>query len=391
MDYTYLIIGGGLAADAAVQGIRSVDATGTIGIITSERYPPYNRPLLTKGLWTGLPLEAVWRKTAEENVSFHLETTPTSIDLQNKEATDTEGNKYTFKKLLLATGSIPNRLSCPDQGVIYFRTLDDYHQLREIYDRGESFVIFGGGFIGTELAASLTMNGKTVTLLFPSRTLGNNLYSKGFSQFLSAYYTEQGVKLMPKTTPSAIVRKGAKFLITTHDGAELFADGVIAGLGITPNVQLAQSCGLSIDDGIVVNPLLQTSHPDVFSAGDNTRFFCKPLDKQLRFEHEDGAKSMGFQAGRNMAGQIEEYNHLPYFYSDLFDLGYEAIGEIDNSMEIIEDWHEQYRKGVVYYLRDGYVRGAMLWSIWNKLDAIREMITSKQQFTPEQLLGKVVA
>ncbi len=390
MDYTYLIIGGGMTADAAVRGIRSVDASGKIGIISDDRYPPYNRPLLSKGLWVGESFDSIWRKTEEEGVILHLETRAESIDINNKTVTDNKGNSYTFKKLLLATGGSPNRLSCSDPDVNYFRTLDDYNRLHELYLRGESFVIIGSGFIATELAASLAMNGKNVAMLFRSRSIGSKIYPKGFANFLNAYYTENGVKLIPNSMPTSITKKGNQYLITTTNGTELIADGVIAGIGIHPNTELAEKCGLNIDNGVVVDPFLQTSHPDIYAAGDVANFYSPALDRRVRIEHEDCANSMGFCVGKNMTGKQEKYNYLPHFYSDLFELGYEAVGELDGSMEIVEDWHDQYRKGAIYYLKDNCLRGAILWGIWDQLDPIKEMIASKQKLLPEQLIGKIV-
>ncbi|NGX53391.1 MAG: Putidaredoxin reductase [Chlamydiae bacterium] len=390
MDYTYLIIGGGMTADAAVQGIRSVDASGKIGIISDDRYPPYNRPLLSKGLWVGESFDSIWLKTEEAKVSLHLETRAVSIDLVNKTVTDNKGNSYSYKKLLLATGGSPNRLSCSDPDVNYFRTLDDYNRLHELYLRGESFVIIGSGFVATELAASLAMNGKNVAMLFRAPAIGSKVYPKGFANFLNAYFTEHGVKLIPHSTPTSIVKKGNQYLVTTNNGTELIADGVVAGIGIHPNIELAEKCGLNIDDGIVVDSFLQTSQPNIYAAGDVANFYSPTLDKRVRIEHEDSANSMGFCVGKNMAGKQEEYNYLPYFYSDHFELGYEAVGEIDGSMEMVEDWHDQYRKGVIYYLQDGYVRGAVLWGIWDKVDQMKELIASKQKFTPDLLIGKIV-
>jgi len=136
-----------------------------------------------------------------------------------------------------------------------------------------------------------------------------------------------------------------------------------------------------------VNEFLQTSHEDIYTAGDVANFDSPHLGKRIRVEHENNALTMGEMAGKNMAGARESYNHLPFFYSDLFDLGYEAVGELDSRLEIIEDWKDPFREGVVYYLEEGRVRGVLLWNTWGQVDHARELIRTKDQFTAKKLKG----
>ena len=134
---------------------------------------------------------------------------------------------------------------------------------------------------------------------------------------------------------------------------EIWVDGVVAGIGIDPNVELARKAGLKEDDGIAVDERLRTSDPDIFAAGDAASFHNPALGKRIRVEHEDNAKTMGLMAGRAMAGDDVTYHHLPFFYSDLFELGYEAVGETSALHETVADWKEPFREGVVYYLEGG--------------------------------------
>ena len=140
---------------------------------------------------------------------------------------------------------------------------------------------------------------------------------------------------------------------------------------------------------MVVDELLRTSDPDIYAAGDVANFYNSLLDKRTRIEHEDNANVMGEMAGRNMAGESNAYLHLPFFYSDLFDLGYEAVGELDSRLEIIEDWQEPFRKGVIYYLRDGRVRGVLLWNTWGQIAAATELIAENAAHTSETLTGRI--
>jgi NADPH-dependent 2,4-dienoyl-CoA reductase/sulfur reductase-like enzyme len=163
----------------------------------------------------------------------------------------------------------------------------------------------------------------------------------------------------------------------------------VAGLGIVPNTALAEQAGLKVNDGIVVYELLRSSHEDIYAAGDVANFYSAALDRHMRVEHEDNAKVMGELAGRNMAGQSDIYSHQPYFYSDLFDLGYEAVGELDSSLDIVEDWQETFRKGVIYYLRDGRVRGVLLWNTWGQVADATQLIAEKAQHDRSSLPGLI--
>ena len=167
-------------------------------------------------------------------------------------------------------------------------------------------------------------------------------------------------------------------------------DAVVAGLGIRPNIELAEAAGLEIGNGIRVDAALRTSHPDIFAAGDVAEFFNPALGEYLRVEHEDNANTMGAAAGRSMAGQAVSYDHLPSFYSDLFELGYEAVGSFHSRMRTIADWKEPYREGVVYYLQDGRVRGVLLWNVWERVEAARDLVREAGPFEPEDLEGRLL-
>ncbi len=387
--HNYLIVGGGMAADSAVRGIRKIDPDGSIAMICEENDPPYNRPPLSKSLWKDKPFETIWRKTADLDVDLHLGKKVIALDAAKQTATDDGGNVYSYNKLLLATGGSVRRLPDADDSVIYFRTAVDYNKLRWLSERGSDFVVIGGGFIGSEVAAALAMNGKRVTMIFPSNAIGSRVYPQTLAAFLNTYYREKGVTLFPSETVRSVRKLGDRTVVTTGSGQEIAADGVVAGLGIQPNTELAAQAGLKVDNGIVVDELLRTTDPHIYAAGDVANFYSSALDKRMRVEHEDNANVMGEMAGRNMAGQTETYSHQPFFYSDLFDLGYEAVGELDVSLDIVEDWKEPYHKGVIYYLRNGRVRGVLLWNTWGRLDAARQLIAERAQHSPATLMGRI--
>ncbi len=387
----YLIVGGGMTADAAVRGIRESDPTGSITVLSAERYPPYDRPPLSKKLWAGKPLETIWRKTETAGVDLRLETRALDGDASAHTVRDSRGDVHVYRKLLLATGGTPRHLPFPDDDVIYFRTLEDYQRARALCDRQAEFIVIGGGFIGSELAAALSGNGCAVSMVFPESGIGARIYPPALSAFLNDYYRDRGVRLFPSESVTDLQHSGASIIVTTGDGAAVRADAAIAGIGIVPETGLAEALGLEVDNGIRVDAFLRTSHPDIYAAGDVANVYSPTLDMRRRVEHEDNANAMGTVAGRNMAGRSDRYEHLPYFYSDLFDLGYEAVGEFGGAMEIVEDWHEPFRKGVVYYLRDGRVRGVLLWNVWDRVPAARALIAARETLDPHALRGRITA
>ena len=385
--YRYLIVGGGLTADAACRGIRERDADGAIGVVADEVFPPYARPPLTKALWKGDDEDTVWCGTADLGVDLRLGRTVVALDLAGQEATDDAGETYSYERLLLATGGRPRRLPFGGDEVIYFRTLGDYRRLRTLTEGTAHFLVIGGGFIGSEIAAALAMNGCRVTIVLPEPGIGARIFPADLSAFVTDYYREKGVEVLTDTSVTGIERTGGVARVTTKEGQTLEADVVVAGLGLEPRTDLAAATGLPVEDGIIVDDRGRVRGcEDVFAAGDVACFPAAALGKMMRVEHEDHAKSHGRLAGINMAGADEAYDHLPFFYSDLFDLGYEAVGELDPRQETAAVWEEPNRKGVVYYLdAERHPRGVLLWNIFGRVDAARDLILAQQTIDASSL------
>ncbi|HEX9426975.1 MAG TPA: FAD-dependent oxidoreductase, partial [Candidatus Polarisedimenticolia bacterium] len=296
----------------------------------------------------------------------------------------------------LATGSTPRRLSFGAEQVIYFRTLGDYERLRALSETGRRFAVIGGGFIGSEVAAALAMNGKQVVLAFPDEAICGRVFPADLARSVTDLYRKKGVEILAGASvvgmegrpeqPTLKIRRAQ-----TGKDQDVAVDGVVAGIGVQPNVELAQAAGLKVDNGIRVDASLRTSRPEIYAAGDVASFHNPVLDRWMRVEHEDNANMMGRMAGRSMAGEAVSYDHLPSFYSDLFEMGYEAVGELDARLETVADWKEPFREGVVYYLRAGRVRGVLLWNVWDQVDAARRLIAEPGPFKAADIKGRLPA
>jgi len=389
--YDYLIVGGGMTADAAAQGIREVDANGRIGLLSAEPHPPYNRPPLSKALWKGEPEASIWRKTEATGATLQLGRRVVGVDPAARTVTDDRGTIHGYKKLLLATGGTPRRLPLKSEQVIYFRTYEDYRRLRGLAEAPLRFAVIGGGFIGSEVAAALRMQQRDVTMLVPEAGPGARVFPADLAAFLVDYYRQKGVTMRMREGMAGLERRAGSCVVRTTVGSELVAEVLVAGLGILPGVELAEQAGLRVDNGIVVDEACRTSQSDIYAAGDVANFENRALGTRLRVEHEDNANTMGRTAGLNMAGRSTPYRHLPFFYSDLFELGYEAVGDVDARLETVADWKEKFREGVVYYLKDERVRGVLLWNTWGQVDHARALIAEPGPFTPNDVKGRLPA
>jgi NADPH-dependent 2,4-dienoyl-CoA reductase/sulfur reductase-like enzyme len=315
------------------------------------------------------------------------------IDPLNKQVSDEQGESYGYEKLLLATGGKLRRLPYGEGRIIYYRVLDDYQRLRSLTGQGKSFGIIGGGFIGSELAAALAMNGEKATMIFPDDGIGVRIFPRDLSLFLNDYYRQKGVEVLSGVSMTGMEEQGERLLVKTGQGDMIPFDCIVAGIGILPDIDLAEATGLKIDNGIVVDEYLRSSQEEIYAAGDVASFYSPTLGIRMRVEHEDNTLAMGKTAGKNMAlqatsGQPVPYDHLPFFYSDLFELGYEAVGELDPRLETFSDWQEPFKKGVVYYLRDKRVRGVLLWNVWGKINSARKLIAETGPIEARDLKGR---
>lgn len=390
-DFRYVIIGGGMAADAAARGIRELDADGSIAIISDDVDEPYTRPALSKRLWTDPSFDEddnFLATAADTGAHIHLRTAATEVDPHAKTVT-TKDAQFTFEKLLFVTGGQPKTLDlAAGERVIYFRRFDDYRRLRDFSGKNLNVAVIGGGFIGTELAAALVQNTTQTTLLFDDETLCGSVFPPDLATRFHTLYQDHGVTLIPGTKVSGGRTEGGHVVLDYGGGSHEF-DAVVVGLGIEPSMQLAKSAGIATDDGITVDESLQTSHPDIFAAGDVAGYSDQILGRQ-RVEHVDNATTMGTTAGRIMAGSGDTYTHTPYFYTNVFDFGYQAVGTVSSELTTIEDWQKPQVEGAVYYLgEDDRVQGVLLVNLDGGLDTARTILAEDWPHSRNDLVNRL--
>ena len=386
--YDYLIIGAGMTADAAAKAIRKADAEASIGMVGDERQAPYERPPLTKALWKGdKPVDSIDLGTDRSGAVLHLERRIEVLDRDDRSARDDHGDIYRYRRLLLATGATPRKLPFAGDRVINYRTLDNYLALRRYAVPGAKIAVVGGGFIGAEIAASLSAAGCQVTMMFPGASLGAGRFPAALAKFIDGYYREHGVTLMPgvKVVDGKADADGVE--VALSDGTTCRADAVVAGLGVTPNTDLAERAGLRVDNGVVVDEHLRSSAPDVWAAGDVANAYHPFAGRHVRVEHWANALHQPVVAAQAMLGKDAVYDRLPYFFTDQYDLGMEYTGF--GGGEVVVRGDE--REFVAFWLRDGRLTAAMNVNVWTGVPEIaRRLIRAGTRLDPAALADPAV-
>lgn len=391
MRYDYVIVGGGPAAAAAAEAIRGQDPKGSILLVSRDNHPPYKRPPLSKDLWFGkaklddLPIhpDDFYR---ENGIELALRREVVELDPIARKLWDDRGAVREYGELLLATGGRPRLLDVPGStldGIHYYRDLEDYLLLQGV--RFEHALVIGAGFIGVEMAAAIRHSGREVTLLFPEEYPLSRVLPRSLGLHLAAYYREKGVDVVSGEEIAAFEdRGGGTLLARTRSGNYAETQLVLAGIGLRLYTELADAVGIEVSRGIVVDSLGRTSAAHVWAAGDVTEFPDLALGQTRHVEHWDHALAHGKAVGANMAGANRPYDEMPVFFSDLFDIGWEAVGDLDPHLVVEEVWTRPNEKGVLFYLRDEVVRGVLLWNTWGLADWARALIREGRPMTVEE-------
>ena len=406
-DVEHLIIGGGVAAAKAAEGLRAAAGEGSAVVMTAEPELPYERPPLSKEFLRG---EAGREKTRthdeawyrEHDVEVLLATRASTLDPSTRTVTTEIGDQLRYGGLVLATGAIPVRLGLPGEeleGVYYLRTVDDSERLRAAISRAETMVVIGGGFIGAEVAASATQMDTRVTLLELAETLWTRAVGPQMGRFFEDFLRDRGVHVRTRIGARGLEGNGGVEAVVLPDGTRLAADVVVIGVGVRPDVDLAERAGLAVDDGILVDEQLRAAGPRaprgelrIWAAGDVANA-AHPLFGRIRIEHWAEALNQGLIAGRNLAGASERYDRVPYFFSDQFDLSLSYLGHVGEWDELVTRGDQRVKepKFVAWYLRQGIPRAALIVNDWDAEDPVREVIRRGEPVDPDRLADDGVA
>lgn len=380
-SYDHVIVGGGVAADKAARAIRKASPEASIGIISADEDGPVYRPALTKTLWLGDdedPASQDLHTVADTGAELFTGVSVAGLDVAAHTVSTGGGKTVKYRKLLLATGSSARHFGeIADDRLIYLRSVADYRRLRELATPGAKIAIVGGGYIGSEIAAGLSTTGAAVTAYFMGEKLLENMFPPSITDRLHEVFAEHSIALVNNFELTSI-DTGEQLTLHGKAGEEVVADAVVLGLGAVLNTQLAEQAGLAFEAGAVaVDAQLRTSAKDVYAAGDIAHFH-DPIFGARHIEHMDMAERSGRTAGRNMAGQFEDFDYTPLFYSDLFDDGYEAIGRLSTRSELIEVWNDDHSAAVIWYLDESKVSGVLLWNTWSSVPKAREIAAASR-------------
>jgi 3-phenylpropionate/trans-cinnamate dioxygenase ferredoxin reductase component len=397
----FVIVGASLAGAKAAEALRDLGHDGPIVLVGDETERPYERPPLSKDYLTGKADRDVvyvhppsWYD--EHDVELRLGTTVTAVDPAAHRVVLDDGEPLDYAKLLLATGSRPRPLPVPGSdldGVLYLRRLVDSDRIRQTLHEGSRLVVVGAGWIGLETAAAARAAGADVTVLERSELPLLRVLGPEMAQVFADLHRDHGVDLRPGATVGEIIgHDGAARAVVLKDGARLPADAVIAGVGITPATDVAETAGLEVDNGILVDEHLRTSDPDIYAAGDVANAFHPRLGRRLRVEHWANALHQPAVAAAGMLGGRAVYERTPYFYTDQYDLGMEYTGyaEPGGYDQIVVRGDVARREFIAFWLRDRRVLAGMSVNVWDVIDHIEELTRSGAQVDTAHLADPAI-
>jgi NAD(P)H-nitrite reductase len=395
--FEYIIIGGGLAGGNAALEIRNRNKEKSVLLITSEREYPYDRVPLSKEYLRGtLSKDKLFLKSAkfyeENSIKVILGKSATRINPRERSVTLQDGSVYRFEKLLIATGGSVKRLNIEGSelsGVHYLRTIEDCDKIKEQASRSKRVVVIGGGFIGCEVASSLSSIGLETWIVEIAPFLLPMAIDQETGVWLKNYYERKGVYVLTSTGVKRFLgEEGRVKAVETTTGDVLKTDFVVVGVGIYPNTQLAQDAGLKVDRGIVVNEYLETTEEGIYAAGDVARFYSPIFSRHLRVEHYDVAVKQGRIAAANMTGERRAFDVLPYFYSYQFELKIHAYGDLTSKTSIVRRGALDEKSGFFQFFFNGDVLDGVL-SVnkkWDEIKLARELVLRRAKFeNPSEL------
>ena len=384
-DQTHIIVGASLAGAKAAATLREEGFEGRVVLVGAEDERPYERPPLSKDYLRGeVGREKVYVHDegfySEHDIELRLGTAAIDLNTSSNELTLDDGDRLSYDRLLLATGSEPRRLSIPGgelDGVLYLRSVHDSDALRERLDRGGAVVVVGAGWIGAEVAASARQRGLEVTVIDPASVPLERVMGVDVGAIYRDIHTDHGVEMLMETGVAAFEGDEAVERVRTDDGRLLDCDFVVVGVGVQPRIQLAAQAGLEVDNGILADEHLQTSARGVFAAGDVANAQHPFYGERIRVEHWANALHQGPAAARNMLGRAEPYDRLPYFFSDQYDIGMEYSGLARRWDRVVFRGDPASREFIAFWISDECVVAGMNVNVWDVNDPIRRLISER--------------
>jgi len=368
-EFKYLIIGGGVVAGYAAKEFAKRDVQpGELCIVSNDNALPYERPPLSKSFLLGrkqeadilINDEALYR---DKGIAVKLQTPVTVLDAARKRITTQSGEEIGFDKLLIATGSYLRRFDLPGSrldGLYYLRRLVDSQTIRAAAQQAKRAAVIGAGFIGMEVASALRRYDVETTMVFPEERVWQAFFTPEMSRFFQHYYEQRGVTILPNNTIREFAGENRVSEVVLGSGQRLPVDMIVAGIGVRPATDIFEGSGLQIDRGLVVNEYLETNLPDISAAGDVTNYRDVIFDKQRHIEHWDNAVQQARRAVRNMMGSRRPFVHVPYFFSDVFDLSYEFWGDTSSADEVIHRGDLEQGAFSVWWLQGGQLVAAFV-------------------------------
>ena len=391
----FVIVGGGMVAGyAAKQLVELGLKSGELTILSAETSAPYERPPLSKGFLAGRDTEESIRINPDEfyrkqGIELKLGCSVTRVDPKNKRLSLQPGGEFRFEKLIVATGSRVRTLDIPGAAlanVRYLRSVDDSKAIRHCAESVKQAVVIGSGFIGMEVAAILAQKGPQVVMVVRDDRVWKQFFSPPMSQFFETYYTARGVRFVKGATVKELRGDRTVSSVVLGNGQMIACQLVVAGIGVRPATDWLANSGIEVSDGVVVNEYLETNTPGIFAAGDLANYQDVLFDKRRRVEHWDNAVSQGQHCARALVGKREPFKHVPYFFSDVFDLSYEFWGDPSGANDIIHRGDLSSNSFSVWWLREKVVVAAFVMNRPNEeRDVAPKWIESKQRVSNAML------
>ena len=357
-----------VAGYAAKEFVAQSGEKGKLAIVTAENALPYERPPLSKGFLAGqeeashlqISDAAFYR---QNGIAIYRNFPVGKVDLRGRRLRSSSGKVIGFDKLLLATGSTVRRLKVPGANrseIFYLRQIEDSQAIQAQMKRDKRAVVIGSGFIGMEVASVLASHGVRTTMVFPDDRVWKRLFTPPVSNFFERYFVDRGVTFVKKEKVVAFAHKNRECQVVLASGNEVPTDFVVAGIGVTPAVELFQRTPLETDDGIKVNEFLETGVPGVWAAGDIANYPDQIFHRRRRVEHWDNAVEQGRVAMRNVLGKLQPFIHVPYFFSDVFDLSYEFWGDADGHDQVVYRGDMEGKQLSVWWLKNQKLCAALI-------------------------------